>query len=211
MTDHYRMLIDTLVRSGYLKSPRIIEAFQKVRREDFVLPHARDESSGNYPLHIGYGQTISQPATVAFMLELLEPKPGGKILDVGAGSGWTTALLAHITGERGKVIGIEIIKDLQEFGKNNLSQYDFPHAKIVLGDGSKGFEKQAPFDRIIVSAAARKDIPQPLLDQLKIGGRMVIPVGTYWQSIVKVDKLSENKFEKEVHPGFAFVPLREEP
>ena len=122
-------LIDRLIKQGYLKTPLIIEAFRNIKRQDFVLEKLKDDADINAPLPIGYDQTISQPLTVAFMLELLQPKPGEKILDVGSGSAWQTALLAHCVGSPpvggGKVFGIERIPELVEFGKKNISKYNF--------------------------------------------------------------------------------------
>ena len=109
-------LIDSLIKEGWLKTPRIIKAFREVKRVDFLPKEIKDLAELNEALSIGYGQTISQPLVVAFMLELLQPQPGDKILDVGSGSGWTTALLAQIVGQKGKVIAIDIIPELVEFG-----------------------------------------------------------------------------------------------
>ena len=205
-------LIKQLIDENYLKTPEIIQAFKKINREDFVLPGMEDKSEANYPLSIGYGQTISQPLTVAFMIELLAPEKGQKILDVGSGSGWTTALLAEIVGEKGKVFGIERISELKEFGETNTQTYNFVdsgRAVFVIGDGSKGLPKEAPFDRIHVGAAAVK-IPSALLKQLAVGGRLIIPEGIGAQDIVLVEKNGKNQYKKKRYPGFAFVPLIEE-
>jgi len=116
------MLIDSLIEDGWLKTPRIIEAFRKIKRADFMSDDIKNLAELNEALPIGYGQTISQPLTVAFMLEQLQPEPCQKILDIGSGSGWTSALLAHIVGLEGKVIAIEIIPKLKEFGKRNTAK-----------------------------------------------------------------------------------------
>lgn len=198
-------LVNYLIRSGVLKTAAIIEAFKKVDRADFVLLEFKDNPYGDYPLALGWGQTISQPTTVAFMLELLAPQKNEKILDVGSGSGWTTALLAAIVGEQGKVWGIEIVPQLAEFGKNNLKKYNFPQAEIILAEKELGLGKEAPFDKILVSAAAA-ELPRELAAQLKIGGRLVLPIkNSVWQ----IDKISENKFKKREFFGFVFVPLKE--
>ena len=118
-------LIDSLIEEGWLKTPRIIEAFRKIKRVDFLPREIKDLAELNEALSIGYGQTISQPLVVAFMLELLDPQPGNKILDIGSGTGWTTALLAQIVGQKGKVIAIDIIPELVEFGKQNVAKYNF--------------------------------------------------------------------------------------
>jgi len=207
-------LIDQLIDRGYLKTPRIIEAFKKIDRINFVSEDMKYEAEVNAPLPIGYGQTISQPLTVAFMLELLDPRSGNKVLDVGYGSGWTTALLAHIVSEDGKnksgrVYAIERISELAKFGKKHVSKYNFLEEGIVemkCGDGTKGWEEYVPFDRIQAAASAEK-IPQAWKDQLKVGGRLVTPVGN---SIWLLVKKSEDQFEEVEYPGFAFVPLIEE-
>lgn len=235
-------LVNYLISSGYLKTPIIIEAFEKVKRADFLPDEIKEMADLDQALPIGKGQTISQPAVVAFMLELLQPKPGDKVLDIGSGSGWTTALLAYIVSKeknskseirntkleiqendslnrknsnsRGKVIAIEIIPELKEFGEKNVSKYNFIEKGIVefvLGDGKKGFKKEAPFDRILVSAAA-KEIPEDLKEQLKIGGRLVIPVedskNSYFsQSIWMLEKTGKREFKIGKYPGFVFVPL----
>lgn len=200
------MLIDYLVDTGYLHTPRIISAFRKIKREDFLPEKLKDQAELNQPLPIGEGQTISQPLTVAFMLELLQPKAGNKILDVGSGSGWTTALLSELAGENGKVYGVEVRKSLKEFGEKNASKYNFVKkgvAQFVLSDGSFGLKKYAPYDRILVSASAR-EIPKELKEQLKTGGIMVIPIR---ESIWKITKRESGKFEEIEYPGFVFVPL----
>jgi len=201
-------LIDSLIREGWLKNPQIIEAFRKIKRVDFLPKEMKDLAELNEALPIGYGQTISQPLVVAFMLELLSPQPGEKILDVGSGSGWTSALLAEIVGEGGKVIAIEVIPELMAFGKSNIEKYNFIKKGIVecfCTDGSKGYAKEAPFDKILASASAR-EIPLIWKEQLKVNGKIVTPIGN---SIWLFIKKSEKEFEEIEHPGFVFVPLIE--
>ena len=214
-------LIDNLINQKWLKTPTIIEAFRNIKRVDFLSAapfrgeprplYGREEISDladlDRALPIGFGQTISQPLVVAFMLELLQPKTGDKILDVGSGSGWTSALLAEIVGKKGKVIAIELIPELKEFGKENIAKYNFIEKGIVeciYADGTKGYEKEALFDKILCSAAAQKEIPLAWKEQLKIGGRIVSSVdNSIWLFIKK----SEKEFEKKEYPGFALVPL----
>lgn len=198
-------LIANLIASGYLKTPAIIQAFQKVDRADFVLPEYKALAYEDHPLHIGFNQTISQPLTVALMLEWLEPRKGQKILDIGCGSGWTTALLAEIVGKKGKVIGVERIPKLAEFAKSNIAKYPLLQrtSTVVHEDGAKGYGKAAPFDRILASASAG-EIPMAWKEQLKVGGRIVAPVK---DSVFVIDKISANEYRTEEHWGFAFVPL----
>jgi len=201
-------LIDNLIKDGWLKTLRIIEAFRKIQRVDFLPDDIKDLAELNEALPIGFGQTISQPLVVAFMMELLNPQPGEKILDIGSGSGWTSALLGEIVGDSGKVIAIEIIPELKEFGRKNVAKYSFIEKKIVSFfsvDGSKGLKREAPFDKILASASAEK-LPKAWKDQLKIGSRIVTPVGS---SIWLFIKKSESEFEEKEYPGFAFVPLIE--
>jgi protein-L-isoaspartate(D-aspartate) O-methyltransferase len=201
-------LIETLIKEGYLKTPRIIDAFKKIDRFDFVIDYLKTEAYHNVPLGIGFGQTISQPLTVAVMMELLQPQAGQKILDVGSGSGWSTALLCEIVGEKGKVYGVEIVPELSDFGKKNVSHYNFVSkgiAEFICSDGSKGLPEKALFDGII-SAAGSHHIPEAWKKQLKIGGRLVLPMN---QSLWLIIKKSENDFEFKEYPGFIFVPLIE--
>ena len=232
-------LIKDLRSDGYLKTPRIIEAFEKIDRKDFILPEMMDEAYGNYPLPIGHGQTISQPLTVAFMIELLAPQFGDKILDVGSGSGWTTALLAYVVsqkggGERlnvksqklGGIMAVERIPELCKFGEVNVRKYNFISSGIVkffCSDGYRGAPKEfvpaGGFDKILASAAIESQrksassqrqsaigdvIPNEWKKQLRVGGRIVAPVG---QSVIVLDKISEKEFKEKEYFGFSFVPL----
>lgn len=179
----------------------------KIKREDFLPDDMRGLANLDTALSIGYGQTISQPSVVVFMLGKLEPKSGDKILDIGAGSGYSSALLAEIVGKKGRVIALEIVPELKEFGEKNVSKYGFVkqgRVKFILADGSKGYPKEAPFDGILCSAAAQKEIPQAWREQLKTDGKIVAPIGS---SIRVFTKKSATKFTETEYPGFAFVPL----
>jgi len=199
-------LVDDLIKRGWLKTERIIKAFKNIQRKDFLPKGMENLAELDEALPIGHGQTISQPLVVAFMLELLDPREGEKILDIGSGSGWTSALLADIVGKEGKVIAIEIIPELMEFGKKNVEKYNFVKkgiVKFVCADGSKGYKSEAPFDKILVSATAR-EVSKAWKEQLKIGGRIVVPLSN---SIWLFEKQEKNKFKKVEYPGFVFVPL----
>lgn len=217
-----RLLADELVKKGVLKTALIINAFKKINRADFVLEDFKKEAYEDYPLPIGFNVTISQPTTVAFMLELLEPKKGDSILDIGSGSGWTTAILSQIVGKNGTVTGVEIIPELVDFGRKNLAKYNknfltsftivnkvkknifYENTDIVLAEkGILGLPKKAPFDKILISASAN-ELPQELINQLNNRGILVIPIKN---SIWKINKISENKIKKQEFYGFSFVPL----
>lgn len=200
-------LVRQLIKDGYLKTPAIIEAFQKIDRRDFVLPQYAEQAGLNMPLPIGRGQTISQPLTVAFMLELLVPRKGEKILEIGSGSGWQTALLAQIVGEEGKVIALEIESELKAMTEANLEKYKFVENGIVqtiLANGSLGWVGEAPFDKIIAAAAGEK-IPTAWKEQLRLGGRLVAPIK---ESIIFLEKTEADRFSEKQFFGFKFVPLR---
>ncbi len=199
-------LVDSLTKRGVLKTPAIIRAFGAVDRSHFVKPGSVDDALSDEPLAIGYGQTISQPFTVAFMLELLQPEVGDRVLDVGSGSAWTSALLSELVGPNGKVFAVELIPQLKTFGEENLKREGYASVQVFAGDGSRGLSEFAPFKRILVSAAAH-GIPQALRDQLSVGGRLVIPVGPYVQDMVLVEKLGKGNFREQRYPGFQFVPL----
>ncbi|KKS90605.1 MAG: Protein-L-isoaspartate(D-aspartate) O-methyltransferase [Parcubacteria group bacterium GW2011_GWF2_43_11] len=200
-------LVEELIVDNWLKTPYIIEAFKKIKRVDFLPEEMKNFAELDEALPIGQGQTISQPSVVVFMLEKLEPKPGDKILDVGSGSGYSSALLGEIVGKNGKVISLEIVPGLKESGEENTSKYNFVKQKrveFILADGSKGYLKEAPFDRILCSASVQKEIPQAWRKQLKVGGKIVAPIGS---SIWVLTKKSESNFEEIEYPGFTFVPL----
>jgi len=181
---------------------RVKEALYSVPRENFLPEYAKNQHV-DVPLPIGFGQTNSQPTTVKMMLEWLEVEPGNKVLDVGSGSGWTTALLSHLVGPSGKVCAVELIPELVEFGRENCRRFGIKNAKFHQASEAFGLPRYAPYDRILVSASAR-ELPDELLSQLKIGGKMVIPVG---RDILEIEKLSEDYRETTTHHGFVFVPL----
>lgn len=182
-------------------------AFRAVPRTGFLPRHQRRLATYDGPLQIGHGQTNSQPRTVEAMLRLLQVRPGQRVLDVGAGSGWTTALLAHLTGPAGEVLGVEIEPALVEFGNSNLKSADRPWASIRAADPDVlGIPDQAPYDRILVSAEPRT-LPRELVDQLADDGRMVIPVAGTMLLVVRTGPGPDDVDVTE-HGGYRFVPLR---
>lgn len=198
-----QQLIDHLIHAGVLHSSSLIAAFEKCDRILFVPEELHTEAYGDYPLQIGAGQTISQPYTVAIMLEMLHPGAGDKILDIGSGSGWTTALLAAAVGENGWVEGIDRISSLVEYGRKNLKKMDITNASIELADGSVLGKPGHLYDRILISASA-PHMPMPLFNQLKPEGILVIPVGN---SIWRITKDQRGGIDAYELPGFRFVPL----
>ncbi|MFN2507701.1 MAG: protein-L-isoaspartate(D-aspartate) O-methyltransferase [Chthoniobacterales bacterium] len=188
-----------------IKDPKVLDAMRSVPRHLFVPDAMQREAYADRPLPIGYGQTISQPYIVALMTELLDVKPGAKILEVGTGSGYQAAILTKFTPE---VYTIEIVEPLQKQAVARLQRFGLGSDRVIHGDGYFGLEKAAPFDGIIVTAAA-DHIPPPLIQQLRPGGRMIIPIGPVHatQRLVVVEKESSGKVRsRSIHP-VKFVPL----
>lgn len=196
-------LINSLINEGILSTKEIIAAFRKVKREDFVQPQYREYVYADEPLPIIEGQTISQPYTVAAMTEALQPAAGQKILEIGAGSGYQAAILSEIIGEKGKIITTERIEKLAEFATKNLRKARCMNVIVINFDGTQGYEKEAPYERIIVTARA-PDIPKALIDQLKVNGIMVIPVE---DQLLRIRKTEKGNIEKTFLGYYAFVPL----
>ncbi|MBI4094394.1 MAG: methyltransferase domain-containing protein [Candidatus Liptonbacteria bacterium] len=209
MPESHDELVRELIEHGYLKTPRVIQAFRAIDRKHFVPLEYRDGAYANEPIPIGHGQTISQPLTVAFMLEQLISQEGDAVLDIGAGSGWQTALLAHLVGDGGRVVAMERIPELAAMCRENVARFNFIRKGIVTiltADASRGAPPEYVrdgFNRIIAAAAA-DEMPAVWRTQLKVGGRIVAPVG---QSVVVVEKKTANQFTSEEYFGFVFVPL----
>lgn len=183
----------------------VAEAFDACPRADFLPAGARHRAGFDGPIDIGHGQTCSQPRTVEGMLRLLDVRPGQRVLDVGSGSGWTTALLAHLTGPTGSVVGVELEPDLVRFGAGNLARTGRPWARIELAaEGELGRPAEAPYDAVLVSAGAR-ELPQALVAQLAAPGRMVVPVAG---EMVLLVKRADGSVTSSRHGSYRFVPLR---
>lgn len=188
-----------------LRHAGVRRAFERVDRKDFVPEELKEEAYEDYPLPIGEGQTISQPTTVAFMLERLDVEEGCTVLDVGSGSGWTTVLLAEMVGPKGSVCGVEILPQLITLCKNNIQKYPYKNISIEQAKINViGLPEKAPFDRILVSAAAHEEVPQELMGQLAPGGVMVLPVDT---DVIEITKELDGSIKQRGYPGFSFVPL----
>lgn len=197
------LLIQSLKQQGFSK--KIIQAFEKVPREKFIPTKIKSHAYIDTALPIGSGQTISQPYTIATMLELLDLKPKQKVLEIGSGSGYVLALISEIT--KNTVYGVELLKPLSDLSIKNLNQAGYDNIKVYNRNGNLGLKQHAPFDRIILSARTQK-IPQTLIKQLKEKGIIVAPIGpSYEQTLTKYQKIKSKLVIKKQIPGFVFVPL----
>jgi len=185
--------------------PHILQVFEQVPRHDFVPERMSDEAYENGPLPIGHGQTISQPYIVALMIDLIEPKPEHTVLDIGTGSGYQAAILSHLVA---KVYGVEIVEPLAEQARRRLKKMGCQNVEVKTGDGNEGWAEHGPYDGILV-AAATPTIPQALVEQLKLGGKLVLPIGEqfYAQELVLVTKSEDGKTQIRNVLPVSFVPL----
>jgi protein-L-isoaspartate(D-aspartate) O-methyltransferase len=195
-------MVETQIKARGVKDPRVISAMLKVERHRFVLEEYLNSAYADQPLPIGEGQTISQPYIVALMTELLELKGDEKVLEIGTGSGYQAAILAELTKE---VYTIEIVESLASTARKRLLELGYQNIRVKAGDGYLGWPEAAPFDAIIITAAP-DHVPKPLLDQLKEGGRMVVPVGSYTQELKKIVKHS-GKIQTTDIISVIFVPM----
>jgi protein-L-isoaspartate(D-aspartate) O-methyltransferase len=205
--ERQRMVEAQLLAPGRdIKSPRVLEAMASVPRHEFVPQQVRKFAYRDRPLPIGYGATISQPFVVAFMTEQLDPKPADRVLEIGTGSGYQAAILSRLAAE---VYTIEIVRPLAERAAATLKRLGYNNVKVLTGDGYNGWPAYAPFDSIIVTCAP-DHIPQPLIDQLKDGGRMIIPVGAFWNQELYLLRKRGTKVEQQAVLPVAFVPMTRE-
>jgi protein-L-isoaspartate(D-aspartate) O-methyltransferase len=188
-----------------IRDARVLDAMQTVPREAFVPEHLRESAYEDSPLPIGAGQTISQPHVVAFMIEALALKGGEKVLEIGAGSGYAAAVLSQIAGQ---VYAIERIRELADRARDTLHNLGYHSVQVRHGDGTRGWPEQAPFDAIAVAAAAT-EVPEALKQQLKEGGRAIIPVGpgVHFQQLKRITRVSQNDYTEEDLIPVRFVPL----
>ncbi|NIO22886.1 MAG: protein-L-isoaspartate(D-aspartate) O-methyltransferase [Candidatus Aenigmarchaeota archaeon] len=197
-------LIKNLMDQGYLRTKKVISVFGKIPREEFVMESDRAFAYADYPLSILSGQTISAPHMVAIMTELLEPETKDKVLEIGAGSGYQAAILSKLVK---KIYSIEVDPELVSFARSNLSKASVKNVEVIMGDGSKGYEKAKPYDKILVTCAT-PEIFDSWISQLKMNGILLAPVGGgFYQELMKIRKTKKG-LEKKNHGGCAFVPLR---
>jgi protein-L-isoaspartate(D-aspartate) O-methyltransferase len=198
-------MVEYQIAARGVQSPQVLDAMRKVPREQFVSKDVREFAYEDSPLPIGAGQTISQPYIVAYMIDGLGLQGGEKVLEIGAGSGYAAAVLAEIADE---VYTIERIEELAKSATATLAKTGYKNVHVLHGDGTLGWPEHAPFDGIIV-AAGGPEVPDSLKQQLKIGGRMVIPVGQSqdFQELVRVTRISETEFQTEDLVAVRFVPL----
>jgi protein-L-isoaspartate(D-aspartate) O-methyltransferase len=199
-------MVEDQIKGRGVTDSRVTEVMSSVPRHEFVPENYRARAYQDHPLPIGYGQTISQPYIVAFMTEQLHPQPTDRVLEVGTGSGYQAAVLSKLVAE---VYTIEILKPLAQRAEVDLRRLNYSNVKVKAGDGYKGWPEHAPFDAIIVTAAP-DHVPQPLIDQLKEGGRMIIPVGgREMQQLYLLEKHAGKLTRRAVLP-VNFVPLTRE-
>lgn len=196
-----QMVASQIERRG-VRHARVLAAMRSVPRHEFVDASYRDSAYDDTPLPIGHRQTISQPYIVAYMTELLQPQPGDRILEVGTGCGYQAAVLAEIGAE---VYTIEIVEPLCARARADLQRLGYQNITVICGDGYNGWPAAAPYDGILVAAAPEK-VPQPLLDQLKVGGRLVIPVGGFSQDLIVIER-TESGYTRTNQIPVRFVPM----
>ncbi|NQU19670.1 MAG: protein-L-isoaspartate(D-aspartate) O-methyltransferase [Candidatus Nealsonbacteria bacterium] len=198
-----RRMVRQDLKARDITDKRVLDAMGQVQRHRFVGEDLREFAYADQPLPIGHEQTISQPYIVALMTQVVRPKATERALDVGTGSGYQAAVLAELCKE---VYSIEIVKPLAETAKKRLAELGYKNVTVRTGDGYQGWKEYAPFDAIIV-AAAPDHVPQPLIEQLAPGGRLVIPVGNYWQELLLIEKDREGKVRRKKIALVAFVPM----
>lgn len=196
-------MVESQLRGRDITNARVLAAMQRVERHRFIGPVEQEEAYDDHPLPIGHGQTISQPYIVALMAQLADPKPTSRALEVGSGCGYQAAVLAELAGE---VYGIEILEPLEAAAEQRLAELGYRNVMLRCGDGYRGWPEHAPYDCILVSAAA-EHVPQPLLDQLAPGGRLVIPVGAWYQNLLLIEKQPDGSLRRVNVAPVAFVPL----
>lgn len=208
MINERKELVKRLSEFGYIKTENVRQAMEKVPREEFLPEENRSYAYADQPLPLGEGQTISAPHMVAMICEKLELEEGMKVLEIGTGFGYNAAVISEAMG-KGHVYSVERLESLAEIAEENLKRTGYEeNVTVIVGDGTLGYEKEAPYDRIYGTACA-PSVPEPLKEQLEIGGKLLIPVGeqSYFQDLMCIIKESENEFKQKSLGGVAFVPM----
>ncbi len=209
MNEKREDLVENLFKNGYIRTEKVKKAMLQVPREEFMPLENRSYAYLDRPLPIGKGQTISAPHMVSIIAEKLDLTEGMKILEIGTGFGYNAAVVAEIIGNRGHVYTLERIPELAEKAMRNLEKTGYKNrVTVILGDGTLGYPEKAPYDRIYGTASAPK-VPEPLKEQLTIGGKLIIPMGShnYFQELVSVSRISEDNYQIQNMGGVAFVPM----
>ncbi len=206
--DHnYLVKVLTTGHNRIVKSPRLVQALKLIKREDFIPEENRHLAYTDKVIDIGYGQNILQPTITAFMLELMNPKAGGRVLDIGTGSGWTTALIAHMVGENGKVITVERNQYLLSQARENIEKYEMiKNIEYIFRDGINGVPERAPYDGIHISFAL-DEVPEIIKSQLNVGGRLVVPLNK--QRIKLIQRESKDHWKESLHEGIVLDQMVE--
>jgi protein-L-isoaspartate(D-aspartate) O-methyltransferase len=203
---HRQRMVEQQLKPRGIMDERVLAAMAKVPREEFIPVDARADAYEDGALPIGYDQTISQPYVVAFMTEQLRPKQSDRVLEIGSGSGYQAAILGELVAE---VYTIEIVEPLAKSAEATLQRFGYKNVHIKVGDGYKGWPEEAPFDAIIVTCAPEK-VPQPLVDQLEDGGRMVIPIGERFAQQLYLLEKKNGQLKESVTLPVRFVPMLRE-
>lgn len=208
MSDERENLVERLFKQGYIRTKKVKNAMLKIPREEFMPPENSSHAYLDRPFPIGKGQTISAPHMVAIIAEKLELEEGMNVLEIGTGWGYNAAVVAEIVGKKGHVYTIERIKPLAENARENLEKTGYSNVVTVIeGDGTLGYPDEAPYDRIYGTASAPK-IPEPLKEQLKIGGKLIVPMGSdYFQELISVLRISDDDYQIQNLGGVIFVPM----
>ena len=202
-------LVSKLLDRDYIKTKPVEDAMKKVPREEFMTPETKNYAYLDRPIPLENGQTISAPHMVAIICEMLALEKGMKVLEIGTGFGYNAAVVAEIIGSEGHVYTIERIENLKNIAEQNLKRTGYSeNVTVILGDGTKGYGEKSPYDRIYATASAPK-IPEPLKEQLKIGGRLLSPIGrdTSVQELLCLNRISENEYKSYNLGGVVFVPM----
>ncbi len=207
--NNYQLKLDVLIEmmknTGFLTDAKVESAIRQIPRHNFIPESLKHRAYENAPISLMKKQTISQPSVVSRMTEWLDLKEGQKVLEIGSGSGWQSAILAKIV-DSGKIFTVERHAKLASFAKKNLEKLGIKNVKIIHGDGSLGIPEESPFDRIIITAACKK-VPDALLDQLALDGLLIAPVGEDIQSLILLRKTPKGIVEIKNQKGYVFVPL----